>query len=48
MRRRSGDGYATDVNDPLNELADARRVLRRIFFAWLAVLALMVLAGFTQ
>jgi AmpE protein len=44
----AGDGYATDVNDPLNELADARRVLRRIFFAWLAVLALMVLAGFTQ
>ena len=44
----AGDGYATDVNDPLNELADPRRVLRRIFFAWLAVLALMVLAGFTQ
>jgi AmpE protein len=41
----AGDGYATDVNDPLNELADARRVLRRILVVWLAVLALMVLAG---
>jgi AmpE protein len=41
----AGDGYATDVNDPLNELADARRALRRILMAWLAVLALLVLAG---
>jgi AmpE protein len=41
----AGDGYATDVNDPVNELADARRVLRRILVTWLAVLALMVLAG---
>jgi AmpE protein len=41
----AGDGYATDVNDPLNELADAHRVLRRILLAWLAILALMVLAG---
>lgn len=44
----AGDGYATDVNDPLNELADARRVLRRILVAWLAVLALMVLAGWAR
>ena len=44
----AGDGYATDVNDPLNELADARRVLRRVLLAWLAVLALMVLAGFVS
>jgi len=41
----AGDGYATDVNDPLNKLADARRALRRILMAWLAVLALLVLAG---
>ena len=41
----AGDGYATDVNDPLNELADARRVLRRVLLAWLAVLALIVLAS---
>jgi|KBSMisStaDraftv2_1062788.scaffolds.fasta_scaffold45692_5 AmpE protein len=42
----AGDGYATDVNDPLNELSDARRALRRILMTWLAVLALLVLAGF--
>jgi AmpE protein len=41
----AGDGYATDVNDPINELADARRALRRILMLWLAVLALLVLAG---
>jgi len=41
----AGDGYATDVNDPLNELADARRALRRILMAWLAVLAVLVIAG---
>lgn len=41
----AGDGYAADVNDPVNELLDARRVLRRILVAWLAVLALLVLAG---
>jgi AmpE protein len=44
----AGDGYATDVNDPLNELTDARHVLRRILVAWLAVLALMVLAGLAR
>jgi AmpE protein len=41
----AGDGYATDVNDPVNELSDARRVLRRILVAWLAVLALIAIAG---
>jgi AmpE protein len=44
----AGDGYATDVNDPVNELADARRILRRILVTWLAVLALMVLAGWVR
>ena len=44
----AGDGYATDVNDPVNELSDARRVLRRILVTWLAVLALMVLAGWVR
>jgi AmpE protein len=44
----AGDGYATDVNDPLNELADARRVLRRVLLAWLAVVALLVLAGWVN
>ncbi|MEP7044222.1 MAG: regulatory signaling modulator protein AmpE [Dokdonella sp.] len=41
----AGDGYATDVNDPLVELADARTVLKRILVTWLAVIALLVLAG---
>jgi AmpE protein len=44
----AGDGYAADVNDPLNELEDARRALRRILIAWLAVLALLVLAGWVN
>jgi AmpE protein len=44
----AGDGYATDVNDPLNELADARRALRRILAAWLAILAVLVLAGWAS
>ena len=44
----AGDGYATDVNDPLDELADARHALRRILLAWLAVLALLVLAGWVS
>jgi AmpE protein len=41
----AGDGYATDVSDPVEELADARRVLWRILIAWLAVLALVVVAA---
>ncbi|HEY6985328.1 MAG TPA: beta-lactamase induction protein, partial [Rhodanobacteraceae bacterium] len=44
----AGDGYATDVSDPINELGDAHRVLRRILLAWLAVLALMVVAGWAS
>ena len=44
----AGDGYAADVNDPLNELDDAHRVLRRILVSWLAVLALLVLAGWVR
>jgi AmpE protein len=44
----AGDGYATDVDDPLDALGDARRVLWRILVAWLAVLALMVLAGWVS
>ena len=36
----AGDGYAQDVSDPLVELADARRVLRRALVAWLTLLAL--------
>ncbi|MET0225565.1 MAG: regulatory signaling modulator protein AmpE [Dokdonella sp.] len=41
----AGDGYASELNDPLVELADARTVLKRILVTWLAVIALLVLAG---
>jgi AmpE protein len=44
----AGDGYAIDVDDPVDALGDARRVLWRILVAWLAVLALMVLAGWVS
>jgi len=41
----AGDGYATEVDDPLRALEDARTLLRRILVVWLALLALVVLAG---
>ncbi len=44
----AGDGYATEISNPLVELADARRVLRRILVAWLAVIAIIALASLTR
>jgi AmpE protein len=41
----AGDGYAQDVSDPLVELADARRVQLRVLAVWLAVVAVIALAG---
>jgi AmpE protein len=41
----AGDGYAQDVSDPVTELEDARRVIRRVLVVWLAVVALIVLAA---
>ncbi len=42
----AGDGGAiADITDPLEELADARRLLIRVLVVWLAVVALIVLAG---
>jgi AmpE protein len=41
----AGDGYASDVDNPLVELADARTVLRRILVTWLAVIAVVALAS---
>lgn len=41
----AGDGYAQDVSDPLVELADARRVQIRVLAVWLAVVAVIALAG---
>ena len=44
----AGDGYATEVSNPLAALSDAKRVLRRILVAWLAVIALVALAALTH
>lgn len=41
----AGDGYVQDVSDPIAELEDARRVIRRVLVVWLAVVALIVLAA---
>lgn len=42
----AGDGgIVADTSDPLQELADARRLLIRVLVVWLAVVALIVLAG---
>src|SRR5690242_14509994 len=41
----AGDGPSTDTHDPLIELADARRLMLRVLIVWLAVVALIVLAG---
>lgn len=41
----AGDGYVQDVSDPLAELEDARRVIRRVLVVWLAVVAVIVLGA---
>ncbi len=41
----AGDAATLDVHDPLAELADARRLMQRVLIVWLAVVALIVLAG---
>ncbi|MCE5233318.1 MAG: beta-lactamase induction protein [Mizugakiibacter sp.] len=41
----AGDGYAHDTHDPLGELEDARHLLLRVLVVWLAVVAVIVLAG---
>lgn len=42
---QAGDGITTDTRDPVAELADARRLMLRVLVVWLAVVALVVLAG---
>lgn len=42
---RAGDGPSMSTLDPLAELADARRLMLRVLIVWLAVVALVVLAG---
>jgi AmpE protein len=44
----AGDGYSSDIEDPLVELDDARRVLRRVLVVWLVVIAILVLAGWVH
>ncbi|MEO7064070.1 MAG: regulatory signaling modulator protein AmpE [Dokdonella sp.] len=44
----AGDGYAADVSNPLLELADARTILRRTLFAWIALIALLSLVGWSH
>ena len=34
-----------DTHDPIAELADARALMLRVLIVWLAVVALIVLAG---
>ncbi len=41
----AGDGPTTDTRDPIAELSDARRLMLRVLIVWLAVVALIVLAG---
>ncbi len=42
---RAGDGPTLSTLDPVAELADARRLMQRVLIVWLAVVALIVLAG---
>ncbi|MGH8163362.1 MAG: cobalamin biosynthesis protein, partial [Rhodanobacteraceae bacterium] len=45
----AGDGgTVADVSDPVQELADARRLLVRVLMVWLTVVALIVLAGWVS
>lgn len=41
----AGDGHAVDATDPLVELDDAMTLIRRVLIVWLAVLAVIVIAG---
>ena len=41
----AGDGHAVDTTDPLVELDDAMTLIRRVLVVWLAVLAVIVIAG---
>lgn len=41
----AGDGVVMDAHDPIAALADARRLMSRVLVVWLALVALIVLAG---
>jgi AmpE protein len=42
---QAGDGHVEDVSDAGEELRDAKRVTHRVLAVWLAVIAVLVLAG---
>ena len=44
----AGDGGEESVGDPMAELADARVILRRVLYVWLAVIAVVVLGGWAN
>lgn len=41
----AGDGGIESIGDPLTELADTRVILRRALYAWIAVIAVIVIGG---
>ncbi len=41
----AGDGGLDSVGDPLSELADTKVILRRVLYAWIAVIAVIVIGG---
>ncbi len=41
----AGDEGIEGINDPLTELVDARLILRRVLYVWIAVIAVVVLSG---
>lgn len=41
----AGDGGMESIGDPLTELADTRIILRRVLYAWIAVIAVIVIGG---
>ncbi len=41
----AGDGGIEGVEDPLTELADTRIILRRALYAWIAIIAMIVIGG---
>lgn len=44
----AGDGAPAAVCDPVAELADSRRLMARVLVVWLAVVALIALAGWVD
>ena len=41
----AGDGGFESIGDPITELADARLILHRVLYVWIAIIAVIVLGG---